>query len=67
MIKMSETYNLNHLIERDEFVKDEELKQQYQNIKADESKVEESVGNKNVNLVGKCMKFDDFIQSMNQE
>lgn len=67
MIKMSETYNLNHLIERDEFVKDEELKQQYQNIKADESKVEESVENKNVNLVGKCMKFDDFIQSMNQE
>lgn len=64
---MSETYNLNHLIERDEFVKDEELKQQYQNIKADESKVEESVENKNVNLVGKCMKFDDFIQSMNQE
>lgn len=67
MIKMSETYNLNHLIERDEFFKDEELKQQYQNIKADESKVEESVENKNVNLVGKCMKFDDFIQSMNQE
>lgn len=64
---MSETYNLNHLIEKDEFVKDEELKQQYQNIKADESKVEESVENKNVNLVGKCMKFDDFIQSMNQE
>lgn len=66
MKKVSKQMEMNILINRDDFVADKEMKEQYFFREVPDSNICEEHEHISISKAIKCMKFEDFIKNKNE-